>query len=51
MKKIEYIVYNYFSDTLKDIKRQERKKTKLENSGYKLIHQGSNCLTYKEVKQ
>jgi len=47
MKKIEYIVTNTFSDSIKEIKKQEKKKAKLENKGYTLVHESANCLTYK----
>lgn len=42
MKK--YITWNNFD--LASIKKAEKLKTKLENNGWELIHQSSNCLTY-----
>ena len=36
MEKFEYITINTFSDSIKDIEKQEKKKTMLENKGYKL---------------
>jgi len=51
MSKFEYIVMNTFSDSIKEIKKQEKKKSKLEKKGYILVHESANCLTYREVKQ
>ena len=48
MGKLEFININSFSDTLEDLKRQEKKKTMLENKGYELIHSSISCLTYKK---
>ena len=50
MKDLEFIRINSFSDTLEDLKRQERKKIMLENKGYDLIHESSGCLTYRKPK-
>ena len=47
MEKFEYITINTFSDSIKDIEKQEKKKTMLENKGYKLVNQNASCLTYK----
>lgn len=48
---LEYIMINSFSDTLEDLKRQEKKKIMLENKGYDLIHSSSGCLTYRKIKE
>ena len=49
MSKFKYVIWNNYS--LKSLKNAERYKSRLENKGYKLVHESIGCLTYKEVKQ
>lgn len=38
-------VIDYAMDSLKDIKRAERQKTKLENDGWTLVHESASITT------
>lgn len=39
------VVIDYAMDSLKDIKRAERLKTKCENDGYTLVHESDRIYT------
>jgi hypothetical protein len=46
MKHTEVILTSIFDD-LAAIKKNERKKARLENAGYTLVHQSASALVYK----